>query len=297
MKIGTSDLTKLYIGSAEVDKCYLGTELVYPAGQPSHDYSQDYLTFRILSGGTLNWKTSNNAFNRTLTYSLNDGEWTDYTATTSGNILNLNAGDVIKFKATTDSYGNSNTWTTFSASTATFDIEGNIMSILYGDNFADQTTLTADYTFFRLLQNAKIVNAENLVLPATTLRRSCYRDMMNNCQLMVKAPQLPATTLAQECYWATFYNCVSLEESPLLLSTGAVPTRGYSDMFTNCTSLKKVTCLATSIAGDNTTTYWLKNVAPTGTFYKNPSMAGWPSGADTLPSGIPNGWTVQDYSE
>ena len=257
-----------------------------------HDYSQDYLTFRILSSGTLNWKTSNNGFNKTLTYSLNDGEWTDYATTYSGNILNLNAGDVIKFKATRASYADSAAWTTFSASTATFDIEGNIMSILYGDNFAGQTTLTGDYTFFKLFQNTKIVNAENLVLPATTLRRSCYRDMMNNCQLMVKAPQLPATTLVQECYWATFYHCDSLEESPLLLSTGAVPTRGYSDMFTYCANLKKVTCLAINVAASNAITNWLGNVSPTGTFYKNPSMTGWPTGA----SGIPTGWTVQDYT-
>ena len=47
---------------------------------PVHDYSKDYLTFRITSGGTICWKSVGSGYDKTIEYSLNGGAWTSITA-------------------------------------------------------------------------------------------------------------------------------------------------------------------------------------------------------------------------
>jgi hypothetical protein len=63
-------------------------------------------------------------------------------------------------------------------------------------------------------------------------------------------------------------------------------------MFSGCTKLNNVTCLATNISANNCTYGWLTGVAATGTFTKAGEMTGWTTGGN----GIPEGWTVNDYA-
>ena len=58
-------------------------------------------------------------------------------------------------------------------------------------------------------------------------------------------------------------------------------------MFKDCTSLNKITMLATDISATDCLKDWVKGVAATGTFTKAAS-ATIPNGVD----GIPTGWTV-----
>ena len=60
-------------------------------------------------------------------------------------------------------------------------------------------------------------------------------------------------------------------------------------MFSNCSSLNNIKCLATSINADGATRGWMVRVQETGTFTKDPN-ATWDTGQD----GIPTGWTVVD---
>ena len=84
--------------------------------------------------------------------------------------------------------------------------------------------------------------------------------MFSNCTGLTKAPDLPATSLALNC---------------------------YRNMFSGCSNLNSVTCLATKITSTTCTKDWLTNVSETGTFVKAAGTS-WSSGA----SGIPEGWTV-----
>jgi hypothetical protein len=124
------------------------------------------------------------------------------------------------------------------SSTDNFDVQGNIMSLLFGDNYKGQTDLTGkDYAFYRLFyQNTKVINTENLSLPATTLANSCYRQMFRGCTSLVRAPKLPATTLAELCYFYMFDGCTSLTTAPELPAT-TLATSCYSYMFDSCTNL------------------------------------------------------------
>ena len=64
-------------------------------------------------------------------------------------------------------------------------------------------------------------------------------------------------------------------------------------MFCGCNKLNYIKMLATDISATDCLTHWVKNVASSGTFVKNPAMI-------TLPNailynnyaGAPSGWTV-----
>lgn len=103
---------------------------------------------------------------------------------------------------------------------------GNVMSLIWGDNFASQTTLKSDYQFKYLFNGqayttartfSKLVRANELYLPATTLTRNCYEGMFEGSNIN-KAPELPATTMTLYCYKDMFKNS-QLKNTPVLSGT------------------------------------------------------------------------------
>ena len=247
------------------------------------DYSTQYLTFEAIENGTFTFTgTSSNS----LSYSLDDGQ--TWTALASGTASpTVTAGNKIMWKGelTPTSYNGSGI---FSA-TANFNVQGNIMSLLFGDDFTNQTDLTGkDYAFYNLFyQNTDIKSAKNLVLPATTLARWCYRGMFGDCKSLVTAPTLPATTLANRCYQYMFGGCTSLTSAPELPAT-TLASECYNSMFYGCSSLNYIKAMFTTIPGEDYTYVWVSDVASSGIFVKN-SAASWNV---TGVSGIPEGWTV-----
>ena len=197
------------------------------------------LTFNIISGGTIAWTTSDSSNTKTIEYKLNGGKWTSITSTTTGAKINVNTGDKIQFRGSNTAYSDyASSYSTFGSSTASFELEGNIMSLINSTDFATATTLESKYTFNGLFNGCTgLTSAENLVLPATTLADSCYYSMFTNCAKLTKAPkELPANTLTQSCYAQMFWNCTSLTKAPKLPAT-TLANSCYRDMFYNCTSL------------------------------------------------------------
>ena len=209
------------------------------------------LTFNIISGGTIAWTTSDSSLTKTIEYKLNNGSWASITSTTTGTKITVNTGDKIQFRGSNTSYGTSaSSYSTFGGSTASFEVEGNIMSLINSTNFATATTLESKYTFNGLFNGCTgLTSAENLILPATTLADSCYYSMFTNCAKLTTAPkELPADTLTQSCYSQMFWNCTSLTKSPKLPAT-TLAIGCYSGMFSNCKSLITATELpATTLA-------------------------------------------------
>lgn len=128
------------------------------------------------------------------------------------------------------------------------------------------------------------------VLKAETLVKDCYNGMFQGCTSLTAAPELLATTLASGCCISMFNGCTNLRSAPALLAT-TLETGCYYEMFKGCTSLNSVTMLATDISASNCLTNWMSGVSATGTFTKAASMTSLPTGE----SGIPSGWTVQNY--
>ena len=125
--------------------------------------------------------------------------------------------------------------------TGSFNVEGNIMSLLYGDDFIYKNDLTSKNSVFESLFKdcTTLQSAENLLLPATTLEINCYKNMFNGCSSLTTAPKLPATKLASSCYSYMFENCSSLTTAPELPAT-ILLSYCYRNMFNNCTSLVNV---------------------------------------------------------
>ena len=258
---------------------------------PTHDYSKDYLTLKVTNGGTIAWNSIGTGQSKTVEYSVNNGTWTSITASTSTTIPVV-TGDEVRFRGTNTTYAkDKSNYSGFEGGTAYFDIEGNIMSLVYGDNFENQTALTSTYNFCSMFKLSNCVSAENLVLPTTTLTQYCYRAMFSKCYNLAIAPELPAMTLAQGCYWYMFEECAITTAPDLLAET--LVRECYGHMFTGCTSLNYIKCMA--ITGFNQTNCkqnWVANVAPSGTFVKDSSVSvtTWSRGNN----GIPTNWLVYD---
>ena len=283
-------------------------EVIYALENNEIDYSKEFFTIRALEDG-LTVQLSENASE----YRIDNGEWISLAANTA--TPSINRGQKISFKITnpTISYGIG----IFTVNKA-FNVEGNIMSLLYGDDFEGQIDLNGkDYAFCELFYECPTIeNAENLILPATTLAKSCYMEMFCDCTSLTTAPQilattlatscydymfrdctslttapeLPATTLVNGCYFGMFYGCTSLTTAPELPAT-TLAKNCYYDMFRNCSNLSYIKMLATDISANKCLNNWVSGVASSGTFVKNANMTSLPSGV----SGIPEGWTVQDY--
>ena len=248
IRIGNVDesiTTSTYIDGIEVVQ-------YYPQDIKEINYSKEPLTFKILSYGTINWTTSDSSLTKTIEYKLNDGEWTHITSNTepSASAIVVTRGNKIQFRGNNTAYGASAlSYSTFGKSTAEFEVEGNIMSLIDSTNFATLTTLQDNYTFNFLFEGCTgLTSAKNLILPTTTLAEDCYYGMFLNCAKLTTAPKLPATTLAIGCYSSMFHNCTNLTTAPELSAT-TLTTYCYQNMFAGCISLTKAPALpATDLA-------------------------------------------------
>ena len=226
-----------------------GNVTVYQEAVP--DFSTKPLTFNILSAGTINWAASNSSVTKTIEYKLNDGNWAPITSNTEGVKITVNSGDKIQFRGNNAQYA-TNSWNcnSFSGSMALFEVEGNIMSLIYGDDFKNKLTISSTYAFASLFRDCtNLVSAENLVLPATTLAENCYQYMFQICRSLTTAPKLPATTLKRECYEYMFDGCTSLTTAPKELPARTLAGYCYGYMFRDCRSLTTAPALpATTLA-------------------------------------------------
>jgi len=280
-----------------------------------YDFSYDYLTFVAETDNvTFTLTGTSNVFQ----YSLDDGiTWNNLQGGSTS--PSINNGDSIMWKGSNLSV-NTETGIGIIRPSAAARVEGNVMSLIYGDDFASQTVIPNNYNLRKLFSGAtNITSAENMVLPATTVKQQCYSQMFQGCTNLTATPKtvgssamtwggtyamsnmfsnctslinvssnlLPALNLGTQCYWYMFEGCSGLTESPILSATN-LASQCYNGMFMNCSSLNSVICLSTSTMSFSN---WLTGVASTGTFYKMPNV-GWESGL----YGIPSDWTVVDYS-
>jgi len=205
----------------------------------SKSYSQEYLTIESLEdNNVITFETKKSTLTRTIQISTDKTNWTSYTSSTiPPTLATLNTGDKLYVKGSNNNYATSTTDYNYFNSTKQFNVYGNIMSLIYGDNFIERTTLPSTYTFCGIFRSSKIVDTSNLILPATTLTTYCYYWMFRDCTSLTSAPELPAKTLTNYCYTGMFYGCTSLTNTPKLPAT-TLATSCYHTMFKGCTSLK-----------------------------------------------------------
>ena len=295
--LNLSEVSDIRLGSNTINALYYGSNLLWPS---KRDYSKEYLTIEALTDATVLFYKNGDDLSRTIQYSKDKTNWTsvDFNIFKNAPSVNITEGEKLYLKGNNSSYCIDyihNKYCAINISEGVGNIYGNIMSLIYGDNFYGQTVLDTSYAFAGLFQAAyynDIKDASNLILPATTLSEYCYIDLFSHCNRLTVAPKLPATKLARGCYGEMFNDCTSLTTAPELPATTLVDNC-YRYMFDGCYNLNYIKCLATNnISSVYACHYWTDGVASTGTFIKSASATDWETG----PSGIPSGWTVQDAS-
>ena len=169
-------------------------------------------------------------------YSLDNGSTWNTITSGSGDktIATINSGDTMWIKCETNYWATG--WNKYNNFYSTKNIKayGNVMSLLYGDNYATATTINGEYALVGLFfgttsategTNTTLVSAKNLVFPATTIKKGCYNGMFRTCSNLTEGPKvLPATTLYMDCYASMFEGCTSLVEGPEISATTIATT-------------------------------------------------------------------------
>lgn len=327
-----SNANKIMIGSVEASALYIGSTKMWPIGGGQHDYSLDYFTIESLAdSNTIKIaKTAKSPANLSLSYSTDDGStWTDLTITGGRDFTTINTGDKIIFKGINNSF--SSAWDTYYRFNASknFNVYGNAMSLLFGDNFTSNSEFASgtSFNFCGLFYGTTtLIDASNLILPALTCTESCYNGMFRGCTNLTIAPQLPALYSEHDCYSSMFEGCINLEVAPEINLTNmsltcckrmfcmnrnskittpkmtkspilrvATPAANcYDEMFRGNGNINEVTCLITT-SNISCTENWLANAGNgSGTFRKSPLKNDW--GLNSA-SSVPAGWTVINYVE
>ena len=202
-----------------------------PSGWTVRDPQDMPLTFEAkVANSNIRLTIDGGASVTSIEYSTDGGSnWQSYTSETY--ITLANVGDKVQFRGTATTYDSSN----FSSNSGELYAYGNVMSLLYGSDFANKTAFPngSQNTFchlFNSMRNLYNHPALAIVLPATTLAAYCYWGMFSGCTGLTTAPELPATTLADYC---------------------------YKLMFDRCSNLSSITCLATNITANGCLSNWL----------------------------------------
>lgn len=221
---------------------YNGYENQYLTIEP---YSSGYIWIDIPAGFSSSDLTS-------LSYSKDLNNWTTWTNDGNGtNIsVDISQNEKLYLKGEAVTYSDGNVITGIISASVDFDVYGNIMSLLYDDNY-QSANYVGDYAFAGLFAECtNIINANNLVMPATTLSAFSYFKMFFNCTGLLNSPILPATTLAYSCYRTMFSGCTSLTAAPVLPAT-TMKTYCYNAMFYGCTSLTSAPALPATTLADS----------------------------------------------
>ena len=231
--------------------------------------------FRLTSnqnGSTVGWTQGSSAPTITIDYTTDEGAtWNQWNYSS----ITLDEGESACFRSVNNGTSNGTLGTQCSnfVMSGDFTASGNIMSLQYGDDFEGKTSLKGSFSgLFQFCHS--LTNAENLLLPATGLVNSCYRNLFYECYFE-KAPYLPATSTnpsssSNDYYYAMFKGCRYLNY--VKFNSRVIPSSGFNN--------------------------WLYGVAATGMLVnENPNFD-----SSTLPagaSGLPSGWTfyTSDPSE
>lgn len=189
-------------------------------GEPSPVWIRELRFTSLQDNSTIgmsHYGTNTSSTTPILEYSRDGEVWTPWLFET----ITVNKGDYVLFRGNNPN-GISRSLANYSAfaGSGQFSLDGNIMSILYADDYTERFAVTY-YCFYQLFyRNSSIYDAENLIIQATTLSNYCYHGMFSECSSLVNAPAaLPATTLAIACYMYMFSSCSSLVSSPALPAT------------------------------------------------------------------------------
>lgn len=198
----------------------------------------------------------------------------------------LRLGQIVSFRGISSWYFN------YFRTSGRFNLYGDCLSIIYGDNAKDYNVVP-DNAFDSLFYYSKVVKVDKNFLRATNVSAGAYKRMFDRCEYLTTPPELPAMTIGESCYEGMFRDCTSLIVAPTL-PANYVAKDCYKEMFKGCRKLNKIKVFATksdnlNFIQDDFSYTWLSGVAERGTFTTNKENSfPWKYGV----SGIPYNWST-----
>lgn len=175
---------------------------------------------------------------RDLQYSKDKINWTDHVSTSAS--ISANAGEKIYWrrKISTPASGQLGTF----RGTGSWDIAGNLCSLLDGTNYKTMTSLigwgsSGNGIFENIIGNSfPAVDARQLYVTATSQSDAySYRNFFLENQTLIYGPTICVNI---DFYWA-FARCPNLEYGPTILA----PNLGLTGSWILCPKLKYIKCM------------------------------------------------------
>lgn len=193
---------------------------------PYAEYMEQYLTFEMLEAGTVNLFVDRACTDKTVWYSIDNGEtWvgTEHVyMTSSQNITtpSLNVGDKVLWKSisTDGSFSKDYSAVCRFSTTGNCNIYGNVLSLIYSDNFINQDSLVDGFQQLRANFKlcSKIISAENLVIPISVIKGYVCTEMFDSCTALEKGPVFISTDIQSQALYEIFEGCTSLASTAIL---------------------------------------------------------------------------------
>lgn len=195
-----------------------------------------YLTLDVISGGTFYTYASSGV---NFEYSMDGGNtWTEIP--NQQTTISVNKDDRVLFKGVNgdEVYVSGLTHGYFMriwGDTAVYNVYGNILSVIYGDDFGDYRTITCGYPFRDMFSIARVVDASGLILP-DNLTEGCYMGMFGDASSLIAAPELPSVEIAPDrCYQQMFQGTALVTAPEIKQKT--IGYRSMYGMFAMCSEL------------------------------------------------------------
>ena len=215
---------------------------------------------------TISTNTVNDGSNCNFYYRVDGGEWVyafisyaEGSSTFTGvkTIRGLTSASTVEFKDLNINCGNNDGFRIQNARVA----YGNILSLLYGDDFHGKTDLVELSYASMFWKDTDLVDASLIAMPTGTLCCNLYA-MFKGCTSLEKAPRLQMRETVGKAYsekygivisgggslHSMFYGCTSLVSAPPKLE---IINGHYGSMFQDCTSLVTAPAIIKGISSAN----------------------------------------------
>lgn len=273
---------------------------VVSASTTTHDYSREYFTITNESNtnNQIYIVAENHGALTSIDYSTNNGSTWKSVYSESGNgtlIANLGVGQkvLLRHSGTMAVKINDTYYANYFRSTGDISLSGNINSLL---SMASFYPITREYypsfSFYRLFMNGQVVSAKNLYFGNIPLKENAMNSIFRSNARLVDVPDLSGiSSVERMSMYMAFAGC-PIQKGANLRNIRTVGDRGLQSIYENCSYLSEA--YAPSVSSWNTSNMnnWLNGVSATGVVYK-PSTLSIPTG---LKSGVPSGWTTEDYA-
>ena len=205
------------------------------------DPAEDYLTFIPDTARTFKFSPANS---NVVEYSVNAGN--DWTSINDGEETpTVEAKKKILWRC--NAIPGTNIGKFVDDVKTSFKVQGNAMSMIYGDNFNGKTDMKGNQ-FQGMFAGCRVTAANGLALPAESVPSKGYFAMFSGCTQLSSAPELPATSIGTSGYSYMFYDTIlSSAQEELPLET--IPEYGCYWMFRDSSLKTLPRIVATTVNG------------------------------------------------